>query len=142
MATVAPSAAGESAASAKPSAKDQTLTAERQDSGREGRFSAPAPQAHGLSPVSRDIRTAAPAVKPDSADPRLIFGAADSAADMNLVSGEGVCIGIPELIPGRFITVDGMESETEGVYFLSKVTHSFTAEGYYTRFEVKGAKTE
>jgi len=61
---------------------------------------------------------------------------------MNLVSGEGVCIGIPELIPGRFITVDGMESETEGVYFLSKVTHSFTAEGYYTRFEVKGGKTE
>jgi len=87
MATVAPSAAGESAASAKPSAKDQTLTAERQDSGREGRFSAPAPQAHGLSPVSRDIRTAAPAVKPDSADPRLIFGAADSAADMVYSSG-------------------------------------------------------
>lgn len=61
---------------------------------------------------------------------------------MNLVSGEGTCIGIPELIPGRFITIDGLESESEGVYFLSKVTHSFTTEGYFTRFEVKGAKTE
>ncbi len=60
---------------------------------------------------------------------------------MGLVSGEGQCIGIPELIPGRFITIDGLEDETEGVYFLNKVTHSFTAEGYYTRFEVRGAKT-
>ncbi|MCC8157035.1 MAG: hypothetical protein LIO54_07145 [Oscillospiraceae bacterium] len=65
----------------------------------------------------------------------------DSIA-MNLVSGEGQCIGIPELIPGRFITIDGLEDETEGVYFLNKVTHSFTMEGYYTRFEVKGAKTQ
>lgn len=60
---------------------------------------------------------------------------------MGLVSGEGMCVGIPELIPGRFLTIDGLEDEAEGVYFLSKVTHSFTTEGYYTRFEVKGAKT-
>jgi phage protein D len=60
---------------------------------------------------------------------------------MELVSGEGLCVGIPELIPGRFITIDGLEDEAEGIYFLSRVTHSFTTEGYYTRFEVKGAKT-
>ncbi|MCD8335240.1 MAG: hypothetical protein LUC35_07900 [Clostridiales bacterium] len=65
----------------------------------------------------------------------------DSIA-MELVSGEGQCIGIPELIPGRFITIDGLEDETEGVYFLNKVVHCFSAEGYYTSFEVKGAKTE
>jgi len=59
---------------------------------------------------------------------------------MGLVSGEGTCIGIPELIPGRFITIDGMEEQAKGTYFLTKVTHSFTTEGYYTRFEVRGSK--
>lgn len=59
---------------------------------------------------------------------------------MGLVSGEGTCVGIPELIPGRFIKIEGMEDEANGSYFISKVTHSFTTEGYFTRFEVKGAK--
>lgn len=59
---------------------------------------------------------------------------------MGLVLGEGTCVGIPELIPGRFITIDGMEEQAEGTYFLTKVTHSFTTEGYYTRFEVRGSK--
>lgn len=61
---------------------------------------------------------------------------------MGLVSGDGMCIGIPELIPGRFITIEGMEDQVKGTYFLSKVTHSFTTEGYYTRFEVRGSKVE
>ncbi|MGI6193662.1 MAG: phage late control D family protein [Christensenellales bacterium] len=59
---------------------------------------------------------------------------------MGLVSGEGTCVGIPELIPGRFIKIEGMEDEANGSYFISKVTHSFTTEGYFTRFEIKGAK--
>ena len=61
---------------------------------------------------------------------------------MGLVSGEGTCVGIPELIPGRYITIEGMEDQANGSYFISKVTHSFTTEGYFTRFEVKGAKVE
>jgi len=56
-----------------------------------------------------------------------------------LVFGDGMCIGIPELIPGRFVTIDGV-GDTGGSYFLSKVVHTFSREGYYTRFEVKGAK--
>jgi len=56
-----------------------------------------------------------------------------------LVSGDGMCIGIPELIPGRFVTIDGV-GEAGGDYFLSKVVHTFSREGYYTRFEVRGAK--
>lgn len=59
---------------------------------------------------------------------------------MGLVSGEGTCVGIPEIIPGRYINIEGMEDETNGRYFISMVTHSFTTEGYFTKFEVKGAK--
>ena len=63
----------------------------------------------------------------------------DSLA-LNFVSGSGTCVGIPELIPGRYITVKGLDDDTEGSYFISRVRHRFTGAGYYTQFEVKGAK--
>lgn len=63
----------------------------------------------------------------------------DSLA-LNFVSGLGTCVGIPELIPGRYISIKGLDDDTAGTYFISKVCHRFTGEGYYTQFEVKGAK--
>ena len=59
---------------------------------------------------------------------------------MGFVSGEGECIGIPELIPGRYIKIDGGDDTTNGTYFLTRVIHSFTMGHYITSFEVKGAK--
>ncbi len=59
---------------------------------------------------------------------------------MGFVSGQGECIGIPELIPGRFIKIDGADKNLNGSYFLTKVRHKFTIDGYTTSFEVKGAK--
>ena len=37
-------------------------------------------------------------------------------------------------------TVKGLDDDTEGSYFISKVRHRFTGSGYFTQFEVKGAK--
>ena len=59
---------------------------------------------------------------------------------MGLVSGGGECIGMPELIPGRYIEIDGGDKQSNGTYFLSKVRHLFTDDGYRTSFEIKGAK--
>ena len=59
---------------------------------------------------------------------------------MGFVSGEGQCIGIPELIPGRYLKIDGGDELTNGTYFLTKVVHRFTGNEYTTFFEVKGAK--
>ena len=59
---------------------------------------------------------------------------------MGFVSGEGACIGLPELIPGRYIKIDGGDELTNGTYFLTKVFHRFTKRSYITTFEVKGAK--
>lgn len=61
---------------------------------------------------------------------------------MGMVSGEGRCIGIPEIIPGRYIQIKGLESSTNGTYFISRVKHRFDPDGYMTLFEIKGAKTE
>ena len=59
---------------------------------------------------------------------------------MGLVSGRGRCIGIPELIPGRYLKIEGGDSQANGSYFLTKVRHLFDDNGYITEFEVKGAK--
>ncbi len=59
---------------------------------------------------------------------------------MGFVSGEGECIGIPELIPGRYIKIDGGDDQTDGTYFISKVCHHISASSYTTTFEIKGAK--
>lgn len=61
---------------------------------------------------------------------------------MGLVSGEGSCVGIPELIAGRYIEIDGFAPGSNGIYFMNKVRHRFDEEGYTTTFEIKGAKTE
>lgn len=59
-----------------------------------------------------------------------------------LVSGSGLCIGIPELIPGRYIKIEGFNNSTDGSYFITGVRHQFNSNGYFTTFEVKGAKTK
>lgn len=59
---------------------------------------------------------------------------------MGFVSGEGECIGIPELIPGRYLKIDGGDDKTNGTYFLTKVCHRISIHSYTTFFEVKGAK--
>lgn len=65
----------------------------------------------------------------------------DSLA-LDFVSGEGCCLGITELIPGRYIAIKDVDGDTEGSYFISKVRHCFDSKGgYLTIFEVKGAKS-
>lgn len=59
---------------------------------------------------------------------------------MGLISGEGQCVGIPELTPGRYLEIDGSDDQVKGLYFLTKVRHLFTQENYQTAFEFKGAK--
>lgn len=59
---------------------------------------------------------------------------------MGFVSGKGSSVGIPELIPGRYLNVEGGDDQTNGKYFLSLVRHIFQDNGYVTEFEVKGAR--
>lgn len=59
---------------------------------------------------------------------------------MGLVSGGGTCVGMPELIPGRYLKIDGMDAKSNGTYFISKVRHLFEQNGYQTAFEIRGAR--
>jgi len=60
---------------------------------------------------------------------------------LGFVQGSGRCIGIPEITPGRYIKLAGLDKETNGSYFITAVTHTFSGEGYFTEFEVKGFRS-
>lgn len=101
-------------------------------SGKSAAQLVPALKKAKLQEFSEFVRTEAECVK--LAQARL------NSIAMGLVSGTGTCVGIPELIPGRYVKIEGVDKGTVGIYFLNKVTHSFTEEGYRTTFEVRGAK--
>lgn len=57
-----------------------------------------------------------------------------------MYAGRGSCIGMPVLIPGRYIGIDGIDSEINGDYFLKSVNHTFGADGFTTEFTLGGKK--
>jgi len=52
---------------------------------------------------------------------------------MDLVAGEIVTVGLPELVPGKFITVENVSDAYNKDYYITRVTHVFDGEGYKTR---------
>lgn len=53
------------------------------------------------------------------------------------VSGDGDCIGLPEIRPGMRIGIDGLTDRFTNVYYVESATHSFGNNGYETSFSVK-----
>lgn len=48
------------------------------------------------------------------------------------------CIGLPELIPGRFIGIDRVDSIVNKKYYITRVTHRFDYSGFTTMVETEG----
>lgn len=80
--------------------------------------------------VETDIKTA------KSAQDRL--NKEDVEIKKKSQSGSGSCIGIPDLVPGRYIRIVKMDEELDGQYYLKQVEHSFGSDGFQTSFEVGG----
>lgn len=63
--------------------------------------------------------------------------ASDAISEAQKASGE--CIGIPEIVPGRAIGLEGIDLTWSGrTYYIESATHSFNSGGYTTSFEIKG----
>lgn len=60
---------------------------------------------------------------------------------MGFVSGKGTCVGIPDLIPGRYIEIGDVDGTSAGTFFITRIVHKVDSEGFLTTFEIKGAKT-
>ena len=57
-----------------------------------------------------------------------------------LGSMECECVGIPELVPGRFVELSGLGSPVENQFYVTTVIHDFQEEtGYKTRIIGKAA---
>lgn len=59
---------------------------------------------------------------------------------MGYVSGEGECIGMPALVPGRCVQIKESDDMVNGNCYLTQVRHTFSADGFFTTFKFKGAK--
>lgn len=50
----------------------------------------------------------------------------------------GSTVGIPEIVPGRYIAIKNIDSAINQSYYVSKVVHRFHDEGFSTEFSTKG----
>ena len=53
-------------------------------------------------------------------------------------NGRGVCVGLPELIPGRYVEIVMLEEMANKKFYIQKVTHKIGKEGFVTEFETGG----
>lgn len=56
-------------------------------------------------------------------------------------SGNGSCIGMPVLMPGRYVEIEGLDTDVDGTYYLSSVTHSFGSDGFNSEFTLGEKQT-
>lgn len=66
---------------------------------------------------------------------------AEALADMALAKrqhAEGSCIGLPEIVPGRFIRLERVDSLMNQRYYVTRVVHTYDEDGFVTSFETEG----
>lgn len=57
---------------------------------------------------------------------------------MDSCFAEGELIGLPEIVPGRFLKVEDLDDLVDKSYYLSEVTHNWTEARFRTSFEARG----
>ena len=56
-------------------------------------------------------------------------------------TGRGMCIGMPEIVPGRYIKVEKLDADLgDRSYYLKSVVHEWDEEHYITMFDIEGFK--
>jgi uncharacterized protein len=57
---------------------------------------------------------------------------------MDLVSGEGECFGIPEIIAGKYLKLTGIAANLDKLYYIVSARHIINDNGYRTTFTLGG----
>lgn len=55
----------------------------------------------------------------------------------DFVTGEGECVGLPDLMPDRNVRISGVGRAFSKIYYVTETTHSIDGKGYRTRFRVE-----
>lgn len=74
----------------------------------------------------------------DSQDAKEKAEAAMNERGLQLVTGHGECIGLPEIRAGRYIKLDGLGKRLNQPYYITSATHTINQSGYTTRIRVQG----
>ena len=54
-------------------------------------------------------------------------------------TGSGITVGLPEIVPGRFVKVSGLEKDYgDHTYYIKNVVHEVTGNEFQTVFEIGG----
>lgn len=54
------------------------------------------------------------------------------------VQSQGSCVGLPEIVPGRYLAIEKTDSTVNRSYYLTQVNHRMSSQGYLTVFMTKG----
>lgn len=82
-----------------------------------------------------EVRVATPVASQEEAD--QIARAIYNQRALELVTGSGSCIGLPDVRAGRVIELQGLGPRFSGLYYILQSTHSLSSGGYLTTFSVK-----
>ena len=63
---------------------------------------------------------------------------ADSQQKAGDRAAEGGTIGLPEVVPGRYVKVSGLEEMADQSYYVTEVVHTLNHESYLTSFTIGG----
>lgn len=58
-----------------------------------------------------------------------------------MVKASAACVGVPSLVAGTKIEIEGVGARFSGVYFVTSSTHSLSDAGYTTRFDARREST-
>lgn len=87
------------------------------------------------SPVIRNISIDS---KSSMQDARMQAGKAAAEERKGSLRCTGTCIGIPELVPGKSLTLKKLDSDLDGTYEILSVEQSAGSDGFVTQFELGG----
>ncbi len=74
----------------------------------------------------------------DASEAKVIATARFNALLEAFITGEGRCLGAPELRAGKTIEITGLGAPFDGIYYVTSSTHSIRAgQGYQTEFKVR-----
>lgn len=80
-------------------------------------------------------------VDPDADTQEKAKTRADAIAkrELNKVcTGHGTLVGLPEVVPGRFLEVESLDSMADKKYYITEVVHTIDTESFTTSFEIGG----
>lgn len=86
-----------------------------------------------ISNIEHEIKAPVNSVE----DANILAQAKYDELSSNLIKGELVSVGIPELKPGMYIQLKGFGTRFSTTYYISKAVHIFNNKGYEVRLSVK-----